>query len=141
MQPAGSKPKKGGLMLPSAEVMAKLERSLVQNSPPNFSSAAEKAEQTEKEVPSPVIEATQQVDKVNPEQSGLTRVNATQPKGKRAPAEELPHPTHGQRVRLSLYVTPEEAAAIKRISLECKRSESYIGGELLSEAIKARSKR
>jgi hypothetical protein len=137
MQQPQSKPKgKGGLMLPSHEVMAKLERSLVQNSPPNFASPAAESAPAE---PSSVKEAIETVEKVNPEQVTLTRDNP--PKAKKTAVEALPAPTHGKRVRLSVYVTPEEAGIIRKLAAEADRSESYMGGELITQALKARPKR
>lgn len=122
MQPTASKPKgRGGLQLPTPDVMARLERSLVQNSPPNFT-----------QLPAEPAQVTLEED-------ALTRVNP--PKEKKPKVENLPVPTHGKRVRLSLYVTPKEADQIRKLAAEANRSESYMGAELLTQALKARSKR
>jgi hypothetical protein len=132
MQPTASKPKgRGGLQLPTPDVMARLERSLVQNSPPNFTQPPAE--------PAPAPEVVAEPEQVTPEQDALTRVNP--PKEKKPKVENLPVPTHGKRVRLSLYVTPEEADQIRKLAAEANRSESYMGAELLTQALKARSKR
>jgi hypothetical protein len=140
MQPAASKPKgKGGLQLPSAEVMAKLERSLLQNSPPNFATPAPEPAPVPlptpapEEVKPPAMEADAQ-----PARPSLARHST--PRAKKE-AVELPAANYGQKVRIVMYATPEDAAAIRKLAQENRRSESYVVGELVAEALKARPKR
>lgn len=63
--------------------------------------------------------------------------NVTQ--GAAAPAA-VPHvaPTHGKKVRVTAYVAPEDAAAILALAGAEDRSDSYIAGKLIAEALAAR---
>jgi hypothetical protein len=67
-----------------------------------------------------------------PAQDNAQRVNATQ-----GDAEQV-KPTHGNKVRVTAYMSVQDATSVQAIARAGDRSDSYIAGQLIAEALERR---